>query len=207
MPADAELAFTADATAWVQAPSRTAGLLAIRKPSRNGILGNAEGGTRTVQSKVKPGSPHDRFVIAYHSPGKPSKLDCHSTVQRKGETLSPFDGKQSFLSSPVRLCLNAKNGFIREFRRETRLNFSAVQTVWRRVRDSNPRYPLRYAGFQDRCHQPLGQLSAGGVTRTSSLLVSLQQGAVNLSAPLAPSSPVLMGSAAITVQTLLNEIP
>ena len=31
---------------------------------------------------------------------------------------------------------------------------------WRRVRDSNPRYPLRYAGFQDRCHQPLGQLSA-----------------------------------------------
>jgi hypothetical protein len=34
------------------------------------------------------------------------------------------------------------------------------QKGWRRVRDSNPRYPLRYAGFQDRCHQPLGQLSA-----------------------------------------------
>ena len=31
---------------------------------------------------------------------------------------------------------------------------------WRRVRDSNPRYPFGYAGFQDRCHQPLGQLSA-----------------------------------------------
>jgi hypothetical protein len=31
--------------------------------------------------------------------------------------------------------------------------------VWRRVRDSNPRYPSGYAGFQDRCHQPLGQLS------------------------------------------------
>ena len=31
---------------------------------------------------------------------------------------------------------------------------------WRRVRDSNPRYPSGYAGFQDRCHQPLGQLSA-----------------------------------------------
>ena len=30
---------------------------------------------------------------------------------------------------------------------------------WRRVRDSNPRYPSGYAGFQDRCHQPLGQLS------------------------------------------------
>jgi hypothetical protein len=31
---------------------------------------------------------------------------------------------------------------------------------WRRGRDSNPRYPLRYAGFQDRCHQPLGHLSS-----------------------------------------------
>jgi hypothetical protein len=34
------------------------------------------------------------------------------------------------------------------------------QTEWRRVRDSNPRYGFPYAGFQDRCHQPLGQLSA-----------------------------------------------
>src|ERR1035438_3772270 len=32
-------------------------------------------------------------------------------------------------------------------------------TKWRRARDSNPRYPFRYAGFQDRSHQPLGQLS------------------------------------------------
>jgi hypothetical protein len=31
--------------------------------------------------------------------------------------------------------------------------------VWRRGRDSNPRYPFGYAGFQDRCHQPLGHLS------------------------------------------------
>src|SRR5580658_1771066 len=30
---------------------------------------------------------------------------------------------------------------------------------WRRGRDSNPRYPFGYAGFQDRCHQPLGHLS------------------------------------------------
>ena len=35
------------------------------------------------------------------------------------------------------------------------------QHEWRRVRDSNPRYPSGYAGFQDRCHQPLGHLSAG----------------------------------------------
>ena len=33
------------------------------------------------------------------------------------------------------------------------------KTNWRRGRDSNPRYPSGYAGFQDRCHQPLGHLS------------------------------------------------
>ena len=31
---------------------------------------------------------------------------------------------------------------------------------WRRGGDSNPRYPSGYAGFQDRCHQPLGHLSS-----------------------------------------------
>jgi hypothetical protein len=43
--------------------------------------------------------------------------------------------------------------------RAIKADFSALQTVWRRGRDSNPRYPFRYAGFQDRCHQPLGHLS------------------------------------------------
>src|SRR5260370_28374543 len=34
---------------------------------------------------------------------------------------------------------------------------------WRRGRDSNPRYPFRYAGFQDRCHQSLGPLSVARI--------------------------------------------
>src|SRR5450432_4414816 len=33
---------------------------------------------------------------------------------------------------------------------------------WRRERDSNPRYPLRYNGFQDRLFQPLTHPSARG---------------------------------------------
>src|ERR1700733_1232544 len=33
------------------------------------------------------------------------------------------------------------------------------QKIWRRGRDSNPRYPFGHAGFQDRSHQPLGHLS------------------------------------------------
>src|SRR5450432_486236 len=52
-----------------------------------------------------------------------------------------------------------KMGIVRELWGKLRRNFSALQTVWRRGRDSNPRYPFGYAGFQDRCHQPLGHLS------------------------------------------------
>ncbi len=37
---------------------------------------------------------------------------------------------------------------------------SEIREFWRRGRDSNPRYPFGYAGFQDRSHQPLGHLSA-----------------------------------------------
>jgi hypothetical protein len=33
--------------------------------------------------------------------------------------------------------------------------------LWRRERDSNPRYPFRYNGFQDRRYQPLTHPSAG----------------------------------------------
>ncbi len=34
------------------------------------------------------------------------------------------------------------------------------QTKWRKRRDSNPRYPFRYASFQDWSHQPLGHSSS-----------------------------------------------
>ncbi len=44
--------------------------------------------------------------------------------------------------------------------REIREAFSELQTVWRRERDSNPRYPFRYNGFQDRLFQPLTHPSA-----------------------------------------------
>ncbi len=34
---------------------------------------------------------------------------------------------------------------------------------WRRERDSNPRYPSGYSGFQDHRHRPLGHLSVGSI--------------------------------------------
>src|SRR3954465_14446217 len=35
-----------------------------------------------------------------------------------------------------------------------------LQTLWRRERDSNPRYPFRYSSFQDCLFQPLTHPSA-----------------------------------------------
>src|SRR5579863_3651927 len=61
----------------------------------------------------------------------------------------------------------------REFRKKRRYEFSAVQTVWRRERDSNPRYGFPYSGFQDRLFQPLTHPSAGVTSHalaTASLL-------------------------------------
>ena len=36
------------------------------------------------------------------------------------------------------------------------VQFSPAVNFWRSRRDSNPRYPFRYTGFQDQGHQPLG---------------------------------------------------
>ena len=40
------------------------------------------------------------------------------------------------------------------------LNLIAIIALWRRERDSNPRYPFRYNGFQDRRIKPLCHPSA-----------------------------------------------
>src|SRR5262249_59329049 len=61
--------------------------------------------------------------------------------------------------SPMRT-LGRKNArFSRIFTQE-RLTFSGLKTRWRRGRDSNPRYPLRYVRFRGGSFQPLTHLSA-----------------------------------------------
>jgi hypothetical protein len=37
-----------------------------------------------------------------------------------------------------------------------------ILAIWRKGWDSNPRYPCRHAGFQDRCLKPLGHPSLRG---------------------------------------------
>src|SRR5208337_3801025 len=52
--------------------------------------------------------------------------------------------------------------------------YSTSSKFWRRGRDSNPRYPFGYAGFQDRSHQPLGHLS-GYYSFTTALILWQEQ--------------------------------
>src|SRR5678815_3869055 len=57
----------------------------------------------------------------------------------------------------------AKRGLMEEepqtFRGRAAKLFYAAD-IWRRERDSNPRYPFGYSGFQDRLFQPLTHPSA-----------------------------------------------
>src|SRR6266851_84357 len=46
-----------------------------------------------------------------------------------------------------------------------RHNWRFSLVFWRRERDSNPRYPSGYSGFQDHRHRPLGHPSASNLRR------------------------------------------
>jgi hypothetical protein len=75
--------------------------------------------------------------------------------QRKSRILGPSGAYQCLFRSHLNR-ENARNRAILEGIREP---FSDRQTSWRRGRDSNPRYPFGYSGFQDRLFQPLTHLS------------------------------------------------
>src|SRR5579863_9536128 len=83
------------------------------------------------------------------------KPDCTCALQRKAGTLTAFAPEQSVLYRPVCPGTIAKYGQFSRISEVEDATFSVVQTAWRRERDSNPRYPFRYSGFQDRLFQPL----------------------------------------------------
>ena len=88
------------------------------------------------------------------------KSDCSSLLQRKRPVNvilcsgSPFSAVR-FVEQELRK-MAVFRGFLGKQGRE----FSALQTGWRRERDSNPRYGFPYSGFQDRLFQPLTHPSA-----------------------------------------------
>ena len=72
----------------------------------------------------------------------------------------------------VRLCAGwVTNTFANRLLERQKLAYSRMRDrfhcVWRKGWDSNPRYPCRHAGFQDRCLKPLGHPSVFGVQRLS----------------------------------------
>ena len=93
--------------------------------------------------------------------GEPAKPDCDCVVERKARHSDLLTASSPFSPVPFVCALTRKMGMIRVFRGEMRREFSAVQTAWRRERDSNPRYGFPYSGFQDRPFQPLTHPSAG----------------------------------------------
>jgi hypothetical protein len=106
---------------------------------------------------------HGRFsglLIALHQPSAIPETRlrmCHPEKNRDSDRLR---SGRPVLCIPLCLGTNAKYGHVSRILGGIEAGFSAVQTEWRRGRDSNPRYPFGYAGFQDRSHQPLGHLSA-----------------------------------------------
>jgi hypothetical protein len=117
------------------------------------------GHRRPLKRKSSRASQSIRFVIAEHSPRHLAGVGLLiAASEKRGDGCQPLPW-QSTLCSPVCRARIAKMAAFRGFHGERRREFSVVQTVWRRGRDSNPRYPFGYAGFQDRSHQPLGHLS------------------------------------------------
>ena len=83
--------------------------------------------------------PNPRPVIALHSPNAHLETGLRTCFQRKAGTVAPSLLGSQF--SPVRFVDETlrNTGMLRVFRGKGRSNFSAVQTAWRRERDSNLR--------------------------------------------------------------------
>jgi hypothetical protein len=113
-----------------------------------------------MQHKSSWHSPNHRCVIALHSPdGGPQTGLPVRPLEKTAATLA-FKVQSAVFSESG---LNRKHAELRAFSKifgAKAQSFSAVETRWRRERDSNPRYPFEYSGFQDRLFQPLTHPSA-----------------------------------------------
>jgi hypothetical protein len=91
-------------------------------------------------SEVKSHSSIDRFLVVFHSPtamAETGLLACRS--EKTGRVSGCNAGPKDFLWSGLTMKLANWRGF-RAIFGEQLADSSALQTVWRRGRDSNPRY-------------------------------------------------------------------
>jgi len=93
-----------------------------------------------VLAKVNSRWPTRRSLIALHSPNARIETGLRLCPPEKSQDRGPFATDQSVFCSPVSLGIIAKYGHFPGISDEEEPIFSAVQTAWRRGRDSNPRY-------------------------------------------------------------------
>ena len=89
-----------------------------------------------VLTKVNSLWPNPELVIALHSPSALLETGLHLCPTEKDLDIASFDPKQSVLCSPVCLRLIAKYGHHSRISQKCGRTFSALQTAWRRGRDS-----------------------------------------------------------------------
>jgi len=80
------------------------------------------------------------LAIALHSPEALIETGLHMCPLEKSQEMTAFAAEQSVLCSPVCLGIIAKYGHCSRISAQSEWSFRAVQTVWRRKRDSNSRY-------------------------------------------------------------------
>ncbi len=103
-----------------------------------------------------------RFVIARHSPERVLEKGLPMEAPEKNRCNRSEPAQGQIFSGPVGRGNTAKSRPFPHISRAIEQNFSAVETAWRRGRDSNPRYPSRYGRFRGGSFQPLTHLSARG---------------------------------------------
>ena len=100
------------------------------------------------------GNGHSSAKLAGVHPGE----DIHGETNRTDET--GVEEVQPLPKTPDSVCVGNSgeedSDSLPEFSHLKR----STREIWRRGRDSNPRYPFGYSGFQDRPFKPLTHLSA-----------------------------------------------
>jgi hypothetical protein len=93
--------------------------------------------------KSQLATAESRLLIALHSPMPALKPDCTCALRRKAGTVTAFAAEQCVLCSPVCPGTIAKYGQFSRISEVEEPAFSAVQTAWRRGRDSITAVPSK----------------------------------------------------------------
>jgi hypothetical protein len=109
-----------------------------------------------------PKCRRNELCVPYPSRAVCERVGCSPTLEHK-QTPSLSIGSsltEVFPWNLQRFQLNRNVHFVRLKGGGESARFSkSHEGIWRRGRDSNPRWSFPHAGFQDRSHQPLGHLS------------------------------------------------